>query len=128
MSVSGLDGRWLRINDAYCRMPGYERTELLGASFRGVTHPNLKIDMQFVQDLLSDEEDRRVVQAIVRVARQFKIETIAEGVEDRATLDELRRIGVDFAQGYVIGRPAPLPQGWKSPRNRRQGDTHATRA
>jgi EAL domain-containing protein (putative c-di-GMP-specific phosphodiesterase class I) len=85
----------------------------------------LKIDMQFVRDLLSDEEDRQVVEAIVGVARQFKIETIAEGVEDQATLEELRRIGVDYAQGYWTGRPAPLPQLGKSPNNRRRGDTHA---
>ena len=85
----------------------------------------LKIDMQFVRDLLSDEEDRQVVQAIVGVARQFKIETVAEGVEDQATLEELRRIGVDHAQGYWTGRPVPLPQLSKPPRNRAPGDTHA---
>ena len=78
----------------------------------------LKIDIQFVRNLLSDEEDRQVVEAIVGVARQFKIETIAEGVEDQATLEELRRIGVDYAQGYWIGRPIPLPQLWQSLGNR----------
>ncbi len=82
----------------------------------------LKIDMQFVRDLLSDEEDRQVVEAIVAVARQFKIETIAEGVEDQATLDELRRMGVDYAQGYWTGRPMPLPELWKCPANRRDAD------
>jgi PAS domain S-box-containing protein len=70
----------------------------------------LKIDIQFVRDLLSDEEDRQVVRAIVGVAKQFGIKTIAEGVEDEATLDELRRMGVDYAQGYWIGRPQPLLQ------------------
>ncbi|MGO9904090.1 MAG: EAL domain-containing protein [Solirubrobacteraceae bacterium] len=84
----------------------------------------LKIDMQFVRDLLSGEEDRQVVQAIVGVARQFKIETIAEGVEDQVTLQELRRIGVDYAQGYWTGRPVPLGQLWKPPENRPRGDTH----
>jgi PAS domain S-box-containing protein len=69
----------------------------------------LKIDLKFVQDLLSDEKDRQVVEAIIGVARHFGIETIAEGVEDQATLDELRRLGVDFGQGYWIGRPGPLP-------------------
>ncbi len=70
----------------------------------------LKIDLQFVQDLLREEEARHVVRAIIGVARQFEMKTIAEGVEDQATLDELRRIGVDYAQGFWIGRPAPLPQ------------------
>jgi PAS domain S-box-containing protein len=85
----------------------------------------LKIDMQFVRDLLSDEEDRQVVRAIVGVARQFKIETIAEGVEDQATLEALREMGVDYSQGYWTGRPVALPQSWASPRNRRPGDKHA---
>ena len=69
----------------------------------------LKIDMQFVRDLLSDDADRQVVEAIIGVAKQFQLETIAEGVEDQATLEQLRDMGVDYAQGYWIGRPAPLP-------------------
>ncbi len=85
----------------------------------------LKIDMQFVRDLLSDEDDRQVVQAIIGVARQFQIKTIAEGVEDQATLEELRHMGVDYAQGYWTGRPKPLSQCWTSSRHRRRGDTHA---
>jgi EAL domain-containing protein (putative c-di-GMP-specific phosphodiesterase class I) len=83
--------------------------------------------MQFVRDLRSDEADRQVVEAIVGVARQFRIETIAEGVEDEATLEELREMGVDYAQGYWIGRPEPLPSSSTPPMNRRHGDTHATR-
>lgn len=85
----------------------------------------LKIDMQFVRDLLGDKEDRQVVRAIVGVAREFKIETIAEGVEDQPTLEALREMGVDYAQGYLTGRPAPLPRCWTSPMNRRRGDKHA---
>ena len=72
----------------------------------------LKIDLQFVRDLLTDDANRQVVQAIIGVARQFEIKTIAEGVEDQATLDELRRMGVDYAQGYWIGRPVPLDDLW----------------
>jgi len=82
----------------------------------------LKIDMQFVRDLLSDEEDGQVVQAIVGVAHQFGIETIAEGVEDQATLERLRAIGVDYAQGYWTGRPMPLTQCWEALSS--QGETH----
>jgi PAS domain S-box-containing protein len=68
----------------------------------------LKIDMQFVRNLLSDPEDRQVVQAIVGVARQFGIETIAEGVETEATMATLRSMGVDYAQGFLTGRPMQL--------------------
>ena len=69
----------------------------------------LKIDIQFVRDLRDDKDDQQVVRAIVGVAKQFGIKTIAEGVEDEATLKELRRMGVDYAQGYYIGRPASFP-------------------
>ena len=72
----------------------------------------LKIDIQFVRDLLINDSDRQVVQAIIGVAKQFDIETIAEGVEDQATLEELRVMGADYAQGYWIGRPIPLQELW----------------
>ncbi|MEO6497110.1 MAG: EAL domain-containing protein [Solirubrobacteraceae bacterium] len=68
----------------------------------------LKIDLQFVRDLSNDVSSQHVVQAIIGVARQFGIKTVAEGVEDEATLDELRRMGADYAQGYFLGRPAPM--------------------
>jgi PAS domain S-box-containing protein len=74
----------------------------------------LKIDMQFVRNLLSDPEDRQVVQAIVGVARQFGIETIAEGVEDKATMATLRSMGVDYAQGFLTGRPMELDRCFES--------------
>jgi PAS domain S-box-containing protein len=88
----------------------------------------LKIDREFIGDLLTDEEDQQVVEAIVGVAHQFDVATIAEGVEDQATLNELRRMGVDYAQGYWTGRPAALPQLWKSPMNRRRGDKRAPKS
>ncbi len=71
-----------------------------------VTH--LKIDMEFVRDLSSDEADQKIVGAVIAVAHNFGIETIAEGVEDEATLEILREAGVDYAQGYLIGRPRPV--------------------
>jgi len=49
MSVIDLEGRWLRVNDAYCRMFGYERSELLDLSFRELTHPE---DLGDYTDLL----------------------------------------------------------------------------
>jgi PAS domain S-box-containing protein len=72
----------------------------------------LKIDLQFVRDLFSDDSDRQVVQAIIGVAKQFEIRTVAEGVEDQATLEQLRRMGADYAQGYWIGRPGSLDELW----------------
>jgi EAL domain-containing protein (putative c-di-GMP-specific phosphodiesterase class I) len=72
----------------------------------------LKIDIAFVGDLVRDESDRQVVHAIVGVARNFGMKTIAEGVENQETADLLRLIGVDHAQGYWRGRPAPLHELW----------------
>jgi EAL domain-containing protein (putative c-di-GMP-specific phosphodiesterase class I) len=86
----------------------------------------LKIDRQFVRDLITDEEDRQIVEAIIGVAKQFGIETIAEGVEDQATLDELRKMGVDHAQGQWTGRPALVPEAWTSDFNRPPGDQNAS--
>jgi EAL domain-containing protein (putative c-di-GMP-specific phosphodiesterase class I) len=92
-----------------------KRIRTLGCSFAlddfGVGHGTftyLKIDREFVRDLLKDESDRQVVQAIIGVAKQYQIKTIAERVEDQATLEELQRMGADYAQGFWIGRPAPF--------------------
>ncbi len=68
----------------------------------------LKIDIEFVRELISNPANRHVVKAIVSLARGFGHQTIAEGVEDAETLQLLRECGVDFAQGYHIGRPAPV--------------------
>jgi PAS domain S-box-containing protein len=68
----------------------------------------IKIDMEFVRTLRADSPDRQVVSAIVDVARNFGIETIAEGVEAAETAELLAALGVHYAQGYHFGRPAPL--------------------
>jgi EAL domain-containing protein (putative c-di-GMP-specific phosphodiesterase class I) len=70
----------------------------------------LKIDLEFVRDLASSAGDRHVIEAIVGLARGFGQKTIAEGVEDSETLALLGDSGVDFAQGYHLGRPAPLTE------------------
>jgi PAS domain S-box-containing protein len=67
----------------------------------------LKIDIEFVRDLAVNPASRHVVEAVVALARGFELETVAEGVEDAETLALLRELGVDFAQGYHIARPAP---------------------
>jgi EAL domain-containing protein (putative c-di-GMP-specific phosphodiesterase class I) len=68
----------------------------------------LKIDGDFVRELPASRNDRLVVKAIVDVARGMGRRTIAEFVGDDATLDVLRELGVDYAQGFHVGRPAPL--------------------
>jgi EAL domain-containing protein (putative c-di-GMP-specific phosphodiesterase class I) len=68
----------------------------------------LKIDIDFVRNLARSPRDRSVVKAIVGLARDFGQQTIAEGVEDEATAEVLRDLGVTYAQGYLFGRPCPL--------------------
>ncbi len=66
----------------------------------------VKIDIQFVRDLIENPQNQHVVKAIVNLAQGFERQTIAEGVEDPAALELLEQYGVDYAQGYAIGRPA----------------------
>jgi EAL domain-containing protein (putative c-di-GMP-specific phosphodiesterase class I) len=68
----------------------------------------LKIDLDFVRELTINTANQHVVNAIVSLAQGFGQETIAEGVEDAETLSLLRKAGVNFAQGFHIGRPAPV--------------------
>jgi PAS domain S-box-containing protein len=68
----------------------------------------LKIDVEFVRDLRTNQASRHVVQAIVGLAKAFGYRTVAEGVEDGPTLEMVQTMGVDLAQGYVIGRPLPF--------------------
>ncbi len=68
----------------------------------------LKIDGQFVRDMATDEVDAGMVAAINEIARVMNKETVAEFVETEEVLERLRKVGVDFAQGYGVGRPAPL--------------------
>jgi len=70
----------------------------------------LKIDVEFVRDLRTNVASRHVVQALVGLASSFGLRTVAEGVEDEETLDMVRDMGVDHAQGYGIGRPGPLAE------------------
>jgi diguanylate cyclase (GGDEF)-like protein len=65
----------------------------------------LKIDTEFVRDVASNATDQQVVRSITDVAHSLDKLIIAEGVENRATLDALRGYGVDYAQGFYLGVP-----------------------
>jgi diguanylate cyclase (GGDEF)-like protein/PAS domain S-box-containing protein len=69
----------------------------------------LKIDGEFVTDLTTSRTNQLVVKAVVDIARGLGKRTIAEFVEDAETLEMLRGMDVDFAQGFYIAKPAPLP-------------------
>ncbi|HEX9641964.1 MAG TPA: bifunctional diguanylate cyclase/phosphodiesterase, partial [Candidatus Krumholzibacteria bacterium] len=70
----------------------------------------LKIDGSFVRNLRADATDRHFVKAIVDLAGALSKKTVAEFVEDEATLELLRELGVDYGQGYHIGKPAPAEE------------------
>ncbi|MFP5361184.1 MAG: putative bifunctional diguanylate cyclase/phosphodiesterase [Thermoleophilia bacterium] len=67
----------------------------------------LKIDGQFIKNLTTDPDDLVLVESLVALARGLGKRTVAEYVEDAATLRLVRDVGIDFAQGYYVGRPAP---------------------
>jgi diguanylate cyclase (GGDEF)-like protein/PAS domain S-box-containing protein len=68
----------------------------------------LKIDGEFVQNMLEDRVKRAMVESINQVGHALGIQTIAEWVENRPTLEVLKAMGVDYAQGYWLCRPQPL--------------------
>lgn len=67
----------------------------------------LKIDRSFVADMRHDIRAARVVRAIIDLGHQLDLRVVAEGVEDAETLEVLRALGCDRAQGYHIGRSTP---------------------
>jgi len=68
----------------------------------------LKIDGDFVRNVTESTTDQSVVKAIVQLARGLGKRTIAEFVGDDRTVLLLREYGVDYAQGYHVGRPRPV--------------------
>jgi len=91
----------------------------------------LKIDGEFIRTLATSPADQVFVRAMVELARGLGKSTIAEFVEDAETLALITELGVDFAQGYFVGRPAPFTAETgsteESPRSRSTRDTQDTR-
>ncbi|WP_199032682.1 EAL domain-containing protein [Ralstonia sp. ASV6] len=65
----------------------------------------LKIDRSFIAALDSNKADQRIVAWTIRLAHDFGMQVVAEGVETKQVMDLLREMGCDMAQGYFIGRP-----------------------
>jgi Amt family ammonium transporter len=68
----------------------------------------LKIDGSFMRNLAHDTVNQAMVAAMIKLARTLNFKIIAEQVEDAASVEVARRMGVDYLQGYAIGRPQPL--------------------
>lgn len=67
----------------------------------------LKVDREFVCDMVSSRRNASIVKSTILMAHELGMSTVAEGAEDKATLDALRAAGCDRVQGYVIARPLP---------------------
>jgi diguanylate cyclase (GGDEF)-like protein/PAS domain S-box-containing protein len=68
----------------------------------------VKLDGEFIQNLPRSEVDEHMVEAIVGVSQALGIKTVAESVADEETIGMLQKHHVDYAQGYYVGKPAPL--------------------
>ena len=68
----------------------------------------IKIDGSFIKDMLNDPVDAAMVSSINDVARAMNIDTVAEFVESEATMAQLGKMGIDYAQGFGVAPPLPL--------------------
>ncbi|MEO6185075.1 MAG: EAL domain-containing protein [Steroidobacteraceae bacterium] len=78
------------------------------SSLKNLPMDYLKIDGSFMNNLARDSVNQAMVTATIKLARSLNFKVIAEQVEDAAGLDAARSMGVDFVQGYAVGRPKPL--------------------
>jgi diguanylate cyclase (GGDEF)-like protein len=74
----------------------------------------LKIDGSFIKEMLSSSVDRSMVEMITKIGKILGMKVIAEFVETQDILDELRIIGVDYVQGFAIGKPIPIESAMES--------------
>ncbi len=79
------------------------------AQFKRLPFDEIKIDKLFVQNMLQTRGDEQIVRAMVDLAHNFGLVAVAEGVEDTPTLNKLRDLGCDLAQGYAISKALPEP-------------------
>jgi EAL domain-containing protein (putative c-di-GMP-specific phosphodiesterase class I)/CheY-like chemotaxis protein len=68
----------------------------------------LKIDRSFIAEVCTDPVSAEMVRSMNELGHALGLTTVAEGVENQAVLDQIQELGLDFAQGWHLGRPAPL--------------------
>ncbi len=78
------------------------------ARLRNMQADILKIDGSFIKNILSSEMDYKIVESICKLARMKNMTLVAEFVETEEIRNALYRMGIDYAQGYLIGKPAPI--------------------
>ncbi len=77
---------------------------------RGLAVHELKVDRQFVTELLAHPEDEVIVSSVIALAHRLGLVVVAEGVEDPDTAERLRAMGCDELQGYLFARPLPAAE------------------
>jgi EAL domain-containing protein (putative c-di-GMP-specific phosphodiesterase class I) len=78
------------------------------SNLKNLTLDYLKIDGSFMRNLARDSVNQAMVTAMIKLARTLNFKVIAEQLEDTSSVETARRMGVDYLQGYAIGRPQPL--------------------
>jgi EAL domain-containing protein (putative c-di-GMP-specific phosphodiesterase class I) len=83
---------------------------------------SLKIDRPFVASMRDDEQNAQVIRSTIALGRNLGMRVVAEGVETQEILDELRLLGCDLAQGFLLSRPLPADEveEWIEARERAQ--------
>jgi EAL domain-containing protein (putative c-di-GMP-specific phosphodiesterase class I) len=98
--LKGL-GCWFALDDFGSGMSSFGYLQSLPVDY-------LKIAGAFLRHIEDDPVEYAMVEAINRVGHVMRLKTVAEGVETTETLETLRQLGVDYAQGYAISEPVPL--------------------
>jgi diguanylate cyclase (GGDEF)-like protein/PAS domain S-box-containing protein len=70
----------------------------------------LKIDRTFIRDLMHDPDDAAIVETILNIAKRFKLDVVAEGVETSEQMECLRKWECEQCQGFLLSKPLPFPQ------------------
>jgi diguanylate cyclase (GGDEF)-like protein/PAS domain S-box-containing protein len=78
------------------------------ANLKNLPMDYLKIDGSFIRNLAQDAVNQAMVAAMVKLSRSMNFKVVAEQVEDQQSLDAAQSMGIDFLQGFAIGRPQPL--------------------
>jgi diguanylate cyclase (GGDEF)-like protein len=78
--------------------------------FKHIPAAELKIDRTFVSTMMVDSQNLELVKIMIYIAHQFGLSVVAEGVEDRATMQRLRELDCDSIQGYYFSEPLPAQE------------------
>ena len=101
--LNGLDEKGFRISiDDYGT--GYSSL----AYIRQLPIKEIKIDRSFVMDMIEQKDDMMIVHTTIDMSHNLGLEVVAEGVENQESLEELKKMGCDVAQGYHLSRPVPV--------------------